>query len=183
MNYTLFVPHAVPELIEFLGGNDKMAAFLDKIFDEDMYYVGDEFAMHAPYLYNYCGQAWKTQKIVNKIVNEYYLNRPDGLPGNDDCGQLSAWYAFSTLGFYPVCPGTTKYQLTSPNVPEAIINLDNGKKFTIKTVNFGKDNIYIKSVTMNGKPLEKPEIDHADIVNGGVLEYVLDSVPNKELFK
>ena len=182
MNYTLFVPHAVPELIEFLGGNDKLAAFLDKIFDEEMYYVGDEFAMHAPYMYNYCGQAWKTQKIVNKIVNYYYLNQPDGLPGNDDCGQLSAWYAFSTLGFYPVCPGSTKYQITSPNVPEAVINLDNGKKFTIKTVNFGKDNIYIKSVTMNGKPLEKPEIDHADIVNGGVLEYVLDSVPNKELF-
>lgn len=88
-----------------MGGNDAMAAFLDDIFDNGIYYVGDEFSMHAPYMYNLCGMPWKTQRRVYDIVNTYYLPQPSGLPGNDDCGQLSAWYLFSAMGFYPMCPG------------------------------------------------------------------------------
>lgn len=114
-----------------MGGNDAMAAFLDDIFDNGIYYVGDEFSMHAPYMYNLCGMPWKTQRRVYDIVNTYYLPQPSGLPGNDDCGQLSAWYLFSAMGFYPMCPGSTEYQLGIPCLPEIILHLPNGRDFRI----------------------------------------------------
>lgn len=177
-NYTLFTPHAVDDLIDFLGGKDSLSAFLDEMFNEDMYYVGDEFVMHAPYLYNYCDKHWITQKKVRDIVNNYYLNTPSGLPGNDDCGQMSSWYIFSTLGFYPFCPGNTTYQLTSPSVPYAIINLENGNKFEVKVNNYSSDNCYIQKVLLNGEELLKLEIDHYDILKGGVLEFYMSDRPN-----
>ena len=181
-NYTLFAPHDVPALIEFMGGNDAMAAFLDDIFDNGIYYVGDEFSMHAPYMYNLCGMPWKTQRRVYDIVNTYYLPQPSGLPGNDDCGQLSAWYLFSAMGFYPMCPGSTEYQLGIPCLPEIILHLPNGRDFRIVCENFGSGNCYVQSVTLNGKALERPAIDHADILRGGELRFSVADTPSKTCF-
>lgn len=172
-NYTLFVPHNVPELINFLGGNDSLAIFMDELFDKDIYYVGDEFAMHAPYMYNVCQKPWMTQKRIHEIVNKYYLPLPSGLPGNDDCGQLSSWYIFSAMGFYPMCPGSTEYQLGVPCLPGFVIHLPGNKTFTIKTKNFDKKNCYVRSVKLNGKLLEGTTISHEDIVRGGELEFEL----------
>lgn len=181
-NYTLFTPHAVPELIDFLGGKEELSVFLDTLFERNIYYVGDEFAMHAPYMYNFCDKPWLTQKRVHHIVEKYYKNAPSGMPGNDDCGQLSSWYLFSAMGFYPVCPGKSLYQLTSPSLPEVMIHLENGNTFTVKTRNFGPQNYYIKSAELNGRKLSRPEIDHADIVQGGTLVIELDSVPHTDCF-
>ena len=181
-NYTLFTPHAVPELIDFLGGKEELTVFLDTLFERNIYYVGDEFAMHAPYMYNFCDKPWLTQKRVHHIVEKYYKNAPSGMPGNDDCGQLSSWYLFSAMGFYPVCPGKSLYQLTSPSLPEVMIHLENGNTFTVKTRNFGPQNYYIKSAELNGRKLSRPEIDHADIVQGGTLVIELDSVPHTDCF-
>ena len=181
-NYTLFAPHDVPALIEFMGGNDAMAAFLDDIFDNGIYYVGDEFSMHAPYMYNLCGMPWKTQRRVYDIVNTYYLPQPSGLPGNDDCGQLSAWYLFSAMGFYPMCPGSTEYQLGIPCLPEIILHLPNGRDFRIVCENFGSGNCYVRSVTLNGKALERPAIDHADILRGGELRFSVADTPSETCF-
>lgn len=181
-NYTLFAPHDVPALIEFMGGNDAMAAFLDDIFDNGIYYVGDEFSMHAPYMYNLCGMPWKTQRRVYDIVNTYYLPQPSGLPGNDDCGQLSAWYLFSAMGFYPMCPGSTEYQLGIPCLPEIILHLPNGRDFRIVCENFGSGNCYVQSVTLNGKALERPAIEHADILRGGELRFSVADTPSETCF-
>ena len=181
-NYTLFAPHDVPALIEFMGGNDAMAAFLDDIFDNGIYYVGDEFSMHAPYMYNLCGMPWKTQRRVYDIVNTYYLPQPSGLPGNDDCGQLSAWYLFSAMGFYPMCPGSTEYQLGVPCLPEIILHLPNGRDLRIVCENFGSGNCYVQSVTLNGKALERPAIEHADILRGGELRFSVADTPSETCF-
>lgn len=176
-NYTLFAPHDVGSLIDFLGGNDELETFLDDIFDKGIYYVGDEFSMHAPYLYNLCGKPWKTQRRVYDIVNTCYLPSPCGLPGNDDCGQLSAWYLFSAMGFYPMCPGSTEYQLGVPCLPEAVLNLPEGKRFRIVCDNYGPGRCYVQSVTLDGMRLRRPVIDHADILRGGELRFVVDDTP------
>jgi len=183
MNYTLFAPQDVPAIMDFLGGADSMSVFLDHLFDNDIYYVGDEFVMHAPYMYNICKKPWLTQKRISDILNKYYLPLPSGLPGNDDCGQLSSWYIFSAMGFYPICPGSTEYQIGVPNLPEIAINLPDGKKFRIKADNISKENIYIQSLTLNGKDYRKLTIDHSDIVNGGELVFTLGKEPNKTWFE
>ena len=114
-------------------------------------------------------------------MNTMYKNKPDGLCGNDDCGQLSAWYIFSTLGFYPVCPGSNRYDIGSPCVDEACIRFENGKKFTVKVESSGKkENVYIKSVTLNGKTWNHPWITHQDIINGGEMIFVMSNKPNKK---
>lgn len=181
-NYTLFAPHDVPGLIDFLGGDDAAEAFLDDIFDNGIYYVGDEFSMHAPYMYNLCGKPWKTQQRVHDIVNTYYLPSPSGLPGNDDCGQLSAWYLFSAMGFYPMCPGSTEYQLGVPSLPEVVLHLPNGRDFRIVCEGFGPDNRYVQSAFLNGKRLARPAIDHADLLRGGELRFVLGKTPAKTCY-
>lgn len=176
-NYTLFAPHDIRTLIDFLGGDDEMEAFLDDLFDNGIYYVGDEFSMHAPYLYNLCGKPWKTQRRIYDIVNAYYLPSPSGLPGNDDCGQLSAWYLFGAMGFYPMCPGSTEYQLGVPSLPEVVLHLPGGKRFRIVTVNYGPGRCYVQSAMLNGKPLRRPVIDHADLLRGGELRFVVGDKP------
>ena len=182
-NYTLFVPHDVPELIRFLGGTDSLAVFMDELFDKDIYYVGDEFVMHAPYMYNLCKRPWMTQKRIYDIVNKYYLPTPSGLPGNDDCGQLSSWYIFSAMGFYPMCPASIEYQLGVPCLPGFVLHLPQNRTFTIKTKNFGKGNCYVRAVYLNGKPHRSSVITHSDIINGGEILFELTDKPAYNWFQ
>jgi len=109
-----------------------------------------------------------------------YLNKPDGLCGNDDCGQMSAWYIFSSLGFYPVCPGSGQYSIGSPSVKQAKIQLGEGKDLIIKTINLSEKNLYIQSVKLNGKPYSHSYITSKDIMQGGILEFIMGSKPNKQ---
>jgi len=197
-NYSLYVPHDVEGLISAMGGNNKFSKHLDSLFTmhipdkyfahhEDItregimggYVHGNEPSHHVPYMYNWAGKPWKTQERIHKILDTKYLNKPNGLCGNDDCGQMSAWYIFSSLGFYPVCPGSDQYVIGSPNLDEAIINLENGKTFTIKAKNLSKKNIYIKSATLNGKSLKNCFLSHKEIVNGGEIVFKMGRRPNK----
>ncbi|TAJ13517.1 glycoside hydrolase family 92 protein [Marinilabiliaceae bacterium JC017] len=198
-NYSLYVPQNVTGLIKKMGGNERFAQHLDSLFtmhipdkyfehNEDItregimggYVHGNEPSHHVAYMYNWAGKPWKTQERIHQIMQTKYLNKPDGLCGNDDCGQMSAWYIFSSLGFYPVCPGSGQYVIGAPSVDEAILNLENGKTFTVKAQNLSGKNIYIKSVTLNGKPWNFNFINHEDIVNGGELIFKMSSRPNKK---
>ncbi|WP_455584990.1 GH92 family glycosyl hydrolase [Bacteroides sp.] len=183
MIYTLFAPHNIAAIKEGVGGADSLAHILDRLFDEDRYYVGDEFAMHAPYMYNECGQPWQTQKRVSDIVKNYYLPIPSGLPGNDDLGQMSSWYLFSAMGFYPMCPGRDEYQIGTPAMKKMVVNLENGKKFTIIAENLSDENIYVQSLYLNGVPHTTTVLKHADVANGGELRFNMGAKPNKEWFK
>ncbi|WP_316780465.1 GH92 family glycosyl hydrolase [Pedobacter antarcticus] len=197
-NYSFFVPHNPVALIEKMGGKQKFAARLDTLFTmhlpdeffadtEDItregiiggYVHGNEPAHHVAYLYNWAGQPWKTQERVRKILKMQYKAAPDGLGGNDDCGQMSAWYMFSSLGFYPVSPGSDTYSLGSPAVKSAVLNLENGKTFTVDAINQSDKNIYVQKVLLNGKPVKDQEIRHADILNGGKLTFYMSSKPAK----
>ena len=137
------------------------------------YVHGNEPSHHIAYLYNWTSQPWKTQKTVRMILKSQYHNGADGLGGNDDTGQMSAWYIFSALGFYPVTPGSPDYSLGSPLVKEANIQLENGKHFSIKTLNQSDKNIFVKKVTLNGKKLDNLFITQDEIVNGGELVFYM----------
>ena len=197
-NYSFFVPHNPMELVEKMGGKDKFAKRLDTLFSmhlpdeffaetEDItregiiggYVHGNEPAHHVPYLYNWTKQPWKTQEQVRKIMNMQYKPTPDGLGGNDDCGQMSAWYIFSALGFYPVAPGSNEYAIGSPSVNKATINLENGKSFTISVKNQRVKNVYIQKMVLNGKPLLRYFINYDEIINGGELIFILGDKPKK----
>lgn len=182
-NYTLFAPHDIPGVVDFLGGDRAAEAFLDDLFDNGIYYVGDEFSMHAPYIYNFCGMPWKTQRRVYDIVNTYYLPSPSGLPGNDDCGQLSAWYLFSAMGFYPMCPGSPEYQLGVPCLPEVVLHLPNGRDFRIVCENFGPGRCYVRQVTLNGRRLTRPVIRHEDLLAGGELRFTVGDTPATDCYE
>ncbi|MBN2652315.1 MAG: GH92 family glycosyl hydrolase [Spirochaetales bacterium] len=179
-NHTLLVPHDVQGLANFMGGEQNLINFLDTFFENNFYYVGDEFSMHAPYMYNYIGAPWKTQKIVREILDYYFSNTPGGLPGNDDCGQLSSWYIFGSIGLYPACPGNPVYMISSPVIDKATIDLENGKNFTIIANNNSAKNIYIQSATLNGKSYNKAWIHHDDIISGSTLILEMGPNPNKE---
>jgi predicted alpha-1,2-mannosidase len=141
------------------------------------YVHGNEPSHHIAYLYTWTSKPWKTQERIHMIVNTMYHNKPDGLCGNDDCGQMSAWYVFSVLGFYPVCPGNTQYAIGTPGITSAIITLPGGKTFVIKTNGLNDRNYYIRSMTLNGKIPDKPFIDHSDLVSGGTLIFNMGSKP------
>ena len=143
------------------------------------YVHGNEPSHHVAYLYDWTSAPWKTQERIHLIVNTMYRNKPDGLCGNDDCGQMSAWYVFSVLGFYPVCPGTTQYAIGSPCVSSATIALPDGKQFSIQAKGLSEKNVYIQSMTLNGKPLETYFLEHGDIVAGGTLTFVMGPKPLK----
>lgn len=195
-NYSLYVPHDVTNYIDMMGGEKPFIRRLDSLFTmhlDDRYFSetedvtrvglignyvhGNEPSHHVPYLYNWTSKPWKTQERIHLIVNTMYHNKPDGLCGNDDCGQMSAWYIFSVLGFYPVCPGTTQYAIGSPCMPEATIVLPGGKSFKILALNLNDRNIYIQSITLNGIPVDKPFIDHADLVAGGEMIFRMGPKP------
>ncbi len=176
-HYTWYVPHDVPGLVKAMGGKKKFEAKLDRMFDENLYWHGNEPCHQIAYLYDFIGKPWKTQRAVRHILSTEYLNSPGGLSGNDDAGQMSAWYIFSSLGFYPVCPGTVDYYLASPVFPHAEIQLENGRTFTIIAENASPENIYVKSVKLNGLKLYRPVISHWDIMNGGTLRFEMTNVP------
>lgn len=178
-NISLFAPHDVPGLIEVMGGKEAFEAQLDYFFDNDFYYVGDEFSMHSPYLYNYVGAPWKTQKLIRRLIKDNFTDGLGGLPGNEDCGQLSAWYIFNSIGFYPVCPGSPEYQIGSPSFDKVTMNLPGGKSFTVIAENNSAENVYVQSVKFNGRPYDKTTILHEDIMKGGTLVFEMGPEPNK----
>ena len=198
-NFSFHVPHDVFGVINQMGGEHEFLRKLDELFsmnlpeeyyaaNEDItadcliggYVHGNEPSHHIPYLYAWTSQPWKTQYWVREVMNKMYKNHIRGLGGNDDCGQMSAWYLFSAMGFYPVCPGTDQYVLGAPYVPYMKLALDNGKTFEIKAPEVSDKNRYVKSVLLNGKPYTKTYITHADLVNGGTLEFVMSAKPNKK---
>lgn len=189
-NYSLYVPHDPEAMIELMGGNRAFTQRLDELFTmhlpdeffaetEDItregiiggYVHGNEPAHHVPYLYAWTSDAWKTQERVRMILKHQYRPTPDGLGGNDDCGQMSAWYLFSALGFYPVAPASGQYIIGSPVVKTAVITLENGKTLSIEARNQGEKNVYVRSVTVNGKPLNRDFLTFAEIMNGGKIVF------------
>ena len=196
--YSLFVPHNVPRLMELYGGDEAFIKQLDTLFTMELdekyieateditrdgiignYVQGNEPGHHIPYLYNWTSQPWKTQSRVRMIMDEMYSTGVDGLCGNDDAGQMSAWYIFSALGFYPVSPGDDRYAIGSPNVVSATINLENGKKLLIKTENQSKANVYVQKVLLNGKELERNYLLHSDLAGGGEIVFQMGAEPQK----
>lgn len=197
-NYSFFVPHDPESLMAAMGGKKRFAARIDSLFNmhlpdeffadtEDItregiiggYVHGNEPAHHVAYLYNWAGQPWKTQERVRMILKMQYKPTPDGLGGNDDCGQMSAWYMFSSLGFYPVSPGSDEYALGSPALKSATLKLEGGKTFSIDAINQSDKNVYVKKVLLNGKVLTGNKIKHEDIVKGGKLTFYMSSKPVK----
>jgi predicted alpha-1,2-mannosidase len=185
--YAFAVAHDIPGLIDLIGGNEKFAARLNDFFAKGQYQHDNEPGHHIIYLYNYCGQPWKTQELVRKVITENYSNRPNGINGNDDCGQMSSWYMFGVMGFYPVTPATGIYALGAPQLPKITMNhLDaNGKacSFEIVAHKLSGENKYVQKVTLDGKLLETPFISHDQIINGRKLEFEMGSKPNYNTFK
>lgn len=193
-HYSFFVPQDVNGHIALLGGDSGYTAKLDELFNSQSvtadhspdvtglignYAQGNEPSHHVAYLYAYAGQPWKTQAMVARIKKEMYTSQRDGLCGNEDCGQMSAWYVFSALGFYPVTPGSNVYVLGSPSFEKATINLENGKKFTVTAKGLSEKSYYIQSATYNGQPYTKSYITHEMIENGGELVLNLSDKPNE----
>jgi predicted alpha-1,2-mannosidase len=191
-NYTLYVPHDPEGLIKLMGGNARMVRYLDSLFTmtlpdkffaetEDItrdgiignYVHGNEPSHHVAYLYNWTDKPWKTQERVRMILKKMYKPTPDGLGGNDDTGQMSAWYIFTTLGFYPVAPGSDHFSIGSPAINKATINLENGKTFTIDVKNQGGKNVYVRKMLLNGQPLNRLYITQSEIMNGGTLTFFM----------
>lgn len=198
-NYSFFVPHDVKGLIKEMGGDKQFVQRLDSLFTmhlpdeffaetEDVtregvmgnYVHGNEPSHHIAYLYAWTSQPWKTQYWVREIMNRMYRNSIDGLCGNDDCGQMSAWYIFSAMGFYPVCPGTNQYILGAPYFPYMKVNLGEGRYLEIKADKVSDKMRYVKSVKLNGKPYTKAYISYDDIKNGAELTFEMSSTPNKK---
>jgi predicted alpha-1,2-mannosidase len=197
-NYSFFVPHNPKELIEKMGGKNKFLSRLDILFSmylpdsffaetEDItregiiggYVHGNEPAHHVAYFYNWTNEPWKTQAQVRKIMKMQYKPTPDGLGGNDDCGQMSAWYIFSSLGFYPVAPGSDEYAIGSPSVNNAVLTLENGNTFTLEVKNQSDKNVYVQKVVLNDKVLPSLFIKHSDITIGSKLVFYMGSKPKK----
>jgi predicted alpha-1,2-mannosidase len=195
--YTFFVPQDVPGLIQRMGGDERFIARLDEVFDtketipnfsEDvvgligMYAHGNEPCHHYAYLYDYAGQPWKTQERVRQVAGALYNNTTAGLCGNDDCGQMSAWYVFTALGFYPVDPAGAGYVIGSPLFDKAVLTLDpafyKGGAFTVIAKNNSAGDKYIQSATLNGQPFTRTWITHDQIVAGGTLEFLMGPAPN-----
>ena len=192
--YSTYVPHDFDTYVKLAGGKQHVAQMLDTLFfgtakmtgreQVDLtgiigqYAHGNEPGHHAPYLYNRVDQPWKTQQVVRRILTELYTDAPDGLCGNEDCGQMSAWYVMSAMGFYTIAPGSNQYDLGSPIFDEVKIHLENGKTFTITCKNQGKKNAYIQSVKLNGKPYNSTQISYKMIADGDALEIEMGSRPN-----
>ncbi len=194
--YTPSVFQDIDGLIELMGGDENFEKWLDNLFSTEMdtaklhipdvtgligqYAHGNEPSHHIAYLYNYVGKPWKTQKMVRRILTTMYGDDERGISGNEDAGQMSAWYVLSAMGFYSVTPGMDYYVIGSPLFNKVTINLADGKKFVIEAKNNSPENIYIQSVTRNGKPYNKTYIKHSDIVSGAKFVFVMGSKPNKK---
>lgn len=196
--YAFAVPHDVPSMIQLYGGKEKFIAKLDAMFDNDaqvddylvdvsgligQYAHGNEPCHHVAYLYNAAGAPWKTQQRVREILFTQYDDSPEGICGNDDCGQISAWYVWSAIGLYPLNPASGRYEIGSPVLEKAVIRLDPkfypGGEFTIIARNVSRQNGYVQSAKLNGKPLNRTYITHQEIAQGGILELEMGIQPNK----
>ena len=197
--YSWFAPQDVPGLIELMGGREKFVEKLDSLFEakpsekfigelsaNDLrgcigeYWHGNEPSHHVIYLYCYAGQPWKAAERLHQVVTTQYGNGPGSLCGNDDCGQMSAWYLFACMGFYPVCPASGYYVIGAPQVPATTMHLSNGKTFTMKAENLSPQNIYVQSVRVNGKEWDSPFLPHREVESGGSIEFTMGPQPNKE---
>nr|WP_198999972.1 GH92 family glycosyl hydrolase [Flavobacterium sp. ASV13] len=201
-NYSLYVPQDPADMIKMMGGNEKFNVRLDSLFSmhlpdkyfentEDItrdgiignYVHGNEPSHHVVYLYDWTNSSWKAQDKIRMILKKMYRNGADGLGGNDDFGQMSAWYIFSSLGFYPVAPGSDEYALGSPLVKKAVFNLESGKNFEVETVNQSDKNVFVSKVLLNGKELKKPFLKHEDVINGGKITFYMSAKPNKKNYQ
>lgn len=194
-HYRFFVPHDVNGLIQLFGSREAFIREVDRLFtlesDEmqldvsdvtglmGQYAHGNEPSHHMAYLYNYVGQPWKTQELTRRLLHEMYAPTPEGIIGNEDCGQMSAWYVFSSLGFYPVCPGSNEFALTAPQFPKAVVRLANGRTLTV-TADNPRRSVYIASVTLDGKPIDRNYITYDELMQGGELHFVLQPRPDYE---
>ncbi len=197
--YSWYVPQDVPGLIGLVGGKDKFVEKLDSLFDAKQsevfrnelsendlrgcigeYWHGNEPAHHVIYLYCYAGQPWKAAEKLHQVVRTQYGSGPGSLCGNDDCGQMSAWYIFTCMGFYPVCPASDYYVIGAPQLPKAVMNLSNGKKFTMTAVNISEQNIYVQSARLNGKNWNSPFLPYKELKNGGSIAFIMGPQPNKD---
>lgn len=194
--WTWFAPHDVDGLVALMGGKAAFAEKLDSLFNASseitgdnlspdiagfigQYAHGNEPGHHTTHLYNYVGRPWRTQELVDSVLYSQYRNAPDGLSGNEDCGQMSAWFVLNALGFYQVCPGRPVYSLGRPLFPEATIHLPGGKTFRIVAKNNSRTAKYIKSAKLNGKALKTPFFTHEQLAAGGVLEVEMSQRPTR----
>ncbi|SOB87380.1 alpha-1,2-mannosidase, putative [Sphingomonas guangdongensis] len=194
--YSWFVPHDQAELFRQMGGNARVIAKLDRMFEFDnstvdyshaediagligQYIHGNEPSHHVAYLYSYAGAPWRTQERLKQIVESQYRATPDGLSGNDDLGQMSAWFVFTALGFYPVAPGSNEYVLGRPFVDRATLNLPSGKQFTVTAEGLSDTNRYVAQVRLNGRPLPRGFIRHDEVMAGGTLAFTMAAQPNR----
>lgn len=201
-NYSLYVPHDPAGMITMMGGKHKFSTHLDSLFTMELpdkyfenteditregiignYVHGNEPSHHVAYLYNWTDTPWKAQDKIRMILDLKYKTGADGLSGNDDFGQMSAWYIFSSLGFYPVAPGSIDYALGSPSISNAIIRLDNGKSFEVLAKNQSNKNVYVEKVELNGKELHKPFLSHDAIMSGGKLVFYMTDTPNLKIYQ
>lgn len=197
--YRWDVQHNIPDLIKLMGGNELFVKYLDEMFQQPLgrskfdfyaqlpdhtgnvgqFSMANEPALHIPYLYNYAGQPWMTQKRIHKLIGEWFRNDLMGAPGDEDGGGMSAFVVFSQMGFYPVTPGLTSYSIGSPFFQKVSIQLPNGKSFVIIGKNASAKNKYIQSAKLNGQPLNVPQLTHADVLKGGTLEFVMGDSANR----
>lgn len=194
--WTWFVPHDVEGLVGLMGGEDAFVGKLDSLFTASsqmegevvsaditgligQYAQGNEPSHHVIHMYNYVNRPWQTQELLDRVFKEQYRNDPDGLSGNEDCGQMSAWYILNSMGFYQVCPGKPVYSIGRPIFDKVVINLPENKTFTITALNNSKENKYIQAVKLNGKDLVTPFFEHKDMINGGTLEFVMTNQPTQ----
>ncbi|MFH6958837.1 GH92 family glycosyl hydrolase [Flavobacterium aquidurense] len=194
--HSWFVPHNVENFVSLHGGNEIFTKRLEQLFTESseitgnnvsadisgligQYAHGNEPSHHIAYMFNHAGQPWRTQYWVRHILDTQYNTTPNGLSGNEDCGQMSAWYIFSSMGLYPMNPASAEYEIGSPIFEKATINLEGGKKFVIEAENVSDKNFYIQSATLNGADFNQTAISHQQILKGGVLHFVMGAQPNK----
>ncbi len=194
--YSAYTPHDMLGAVDLFGGKEKYSDWLDNMIGTPLnmkgeqhvdiagfigkYSHGDEPGHQIPYLYNFAGKPWKTQELARRVMTEMYSHKLDGMVNNEDCGQMSAWYIFSAMGFYPVAPADLNYYFGSPLLPKAVINLEDGKKFTVIAKGTSAENKYIQSVSLNGEKVDKLYITHNDIMQGGELVFEMGSTPNKD---
>ena len=192
--YSLYAPQDISGLMHLMGGKEKLAQHLDNLFTAreetsgrkqpditgliGQYVHGNEPSHHMAYLYNFVNRPSDTQRIVREILTTLYANAPDGVSGNEDCGQMSAWYVFSSLGFYPVTPGSNQYIIGSPLFEKATITLEDSKQFTVQANGISAKNFYIKSATLNGKVLDRSYLYHQEITSGGTLVFEMTNTPS-----
>ena len=192
--YTWHVLQDIPGLLSLMGDKKMAVERLDSLFYTTakstntlsdvtgligQYAHGNEPSHHIAYLYTYLDESYKTQELVRQICTDFYKNKPDGLIGNDDCGQMSAWFILSSLGFYPVNPAGGEFVIGAPQLTSAKINVGNGKTFSMEAKNLSIDNKYVEKIELNGKPYDKKTISYKDIMNGASLIFYMSATPKK----